>query len=83
MSRGVLGYRKRPIYPVLKRFDMKGCSPGDALIVTGDRFSKSQCPQNDLERATMKQIRYASAFGSHIYARVSTYADKAYTVSFI
>ena len=50
-SRGLLGLsQKAYIEKVLKRFNMQNCSASVALIVKGDRFSKFQCPQNNLER---------------------------------
>ena len=36
---------------ILKRFNMKLCSSGKAQIVKGDKFSKGQCLQNDIERS--------------------------------
>ena len=42
--------QKMYIDHVLKRFNMQSCSPGKAPIVKGDKFSRSQCPQNDHER---------------------------------
>ena len=35
---------------IRKRFNMQSYSLGKAPIVKGDRFSKGQCPQNDIER---------------------------------
>ena len=32
-------------------FNMKLCSSGKAPIVKGDKISKGQCPQNDIERS--------------------------------
>uniref|UniRef100_A0A2N9I6P9 CCHC-type domain-containing protein n=1 Tax=Fagus sylvatica TaxID=28930 RepID=A0A2N9I6P9_FAGSY len=43
-----------------------------APIVKGDRFNLNQCPKNDLEREQMKNIPYASAVGSLMYAQVCT-----------
>ncbi|XP_048447428.1 secreted RxLR effector protein 161-like [Pyrus x bretschneideri] len=51
---------------------MKDCSPGIAPIVKGDKFSLNQCPQNDLEREQMRNIPYASAIRSLMYAQVCT-----------
>ena len=47
---------------------MSTCAAGDAPVVKGDKLSKLQCPQNDLERNEMKKIHYASAVGSLMYA---------------
>ena len=38
------------IESILKRFNMQSCSSSKTPIVKGDRFSKGQCPQNDIER---------------------------------
>ena len=44
------------IESLLKRFNMQSCSFDKAPIVKGDKFSKGQCPQNDIERDQMKAI---------------------------
>ena len=38
---------------------MQSCSSGKALIVKGDRFSKDQCPHNDIERDRMIAVPYS------------------------
>ena len=53
---------------ILKRFNMQSCSSDKALIVKGDRFSKGQCPHNDIERDRMKAIHYSSVVGNLMYA---------------
>ena len=66
--RSVLGLSQETyINKVLERFRMKDCSPSVAPIVKGDRLSLSQCPKNDFERESMKNIPYASAVGSLMY----------------
>ena len=60
---------------------MSTCSAGDAPVVKGDKLSKLQCPQNDLERNEMKKIPYASAVGSLMYAQVCTRPDIAFAIS--
>ena len=47
---------------------MQSCSFGKAPIVKSDRFSKGQCPHNDIERDRMKAIPNSSIVGSLIYA---------------
>ena len=49
---------------ILKRFNMQSCNSGKTPIVKGDRFSKGQCPQNDIERDKMKAVPYSSIVGS-------------------
>ena len=68
-SRGILGLPQETyINKVLERFNMKNCSPSVAPILKGDRFDLNQCPKNDFEREHMKNIPYASAVGSLMYA---------------
>ncbi|KAL5581198.1 hypothetical protein UlMin_013640 [Ulmus minor] len=59
---------------------MHSCTPVKALIVTGDKLSKAQCPQNDEERCQMKMVPYSSVVGSFMYAQVCTRPDTAFTV---
>ena len=47
---------------------MQLCSSCKVPIVKGDGFSKSQCPQNDIERDHMKTVPYYSVVGSLMYA---------------
>jgi len=62
---------------------MKDCSPSIAPIVKGDKFNLNQCPRNDLEREQMKNIPYASAVGSLMYAQVCTRPDIAFAVGML
>ena len=39
---------------ILKRFNTQSCSFG---IIKGDRFSKGQCPHNDIKRDHMCKTR--------------------------
>ena len=57
-------YQQMYIEPIMKRFNMQLCSFGEAPIVKGDRFSKSQCPHNDIERDQMKAIPYSAVVSS-------------------
>uniref|UniRef100_A0A2N9GUX4 Retrovirus-related Pol polyprotein from transposon TNT 1-94 n=1 Tax=Fagus sylvatica TaxID=28930 RepID=A0A2N9GUX4_FAGSY len=81
---GILGLSQETyINKVLKRFRMNDCSPSVAPIVKGDRFNLNQCPKNDLEREQMKNIPYASAVGSLMYAQVCTRPDIAFAVGML
>ncbi|XP_073014602.1 secreted RxLR effector protein 161-like [Primulina eburnea] len=62
---------------------MKDCSPSIAPVVKDDKFNLSQCPKNDLEREQMKNIPYASAVGSLMYAQVCTRPDIAFIVGIL
>ena len=80
-SRGILGLSQETyINKVLERFNMKNCSPSVAPILMGDRFDLNQCPKNDFEQELMKNIPYASAVGSLMYAQVCTRPDIAFDV---
>ncbi|KAK4359028.1 hypothetical protein RND71_021257 [Anisodus tanguticus] len=62
---------------------MKNCSPIEAHIIKGDRFSLNQCPQNALEQEQMKDIPYASLVVSLIYAQVCTRPNIAFAVKML
>ena len=59
---------------------MQNCKPCDTPIAKDDKFSKDQCPKNELEKDQMKNISYASAIGSLMYAHVCTRPDIAFIV---
>ena len=81
---GILGLSQETyINKVLERFRMNDYSPSVAPIVKGDRFNLNQCPKNDLEREQMKNIPYASAVGSLMYAQVYTRPDIAFAVGML
>jgi Reverse transcriptase (RNA-dependent DNA polymerase) len=83
-SRGILGLsQKIYIEKILKRYNMETCSPSVAPIVKGDKFSKFQCLKNDLERAQMKQIPYASVVWCLMYAQVRTRPDIMFVVGML
>ena len=80
-SRGILGLSQETyINKILERFRMKDCSPSVAPIMKGDKLSLNQCPKNDLENESMKNIPYASVVGSLMYAQVCTRPDIACAV---
>ena len=68
---------------ILNRFNMQSCSSCKAPIIKGDRFSKSQCPQNDIKRNHMKAVPYSSVVGSLMYAQVCTRLDIAFVVDML
>ncbi|KAL0386360.1 UNVERIFIED_CONTAM: Retrovirus-related Pol polyprotein from transposon TNT 1-94 [Sesamum latifolium] len=75
--------RETYINKVLERFWMKDCSPSIAPIMKGDKLHLNQCPRNDLEWEQMKDIPYASAIGSLMYAQVCTRPDIAFAVGML
>ena len=60
---------------------MHSCSSCATPVQKGDKLSKSQCPQNDNDKVEMKQIPYAFAVGSLMYAQVCTRPDIAFAVN--
>ena len=68
-SRRILGLsQKTYIDRILQRFNLQSCAPGKAPISKGDKISKSQCPDNDVDKARMQTVPYASVVGSLMYA---------------
>ena len=59
---------------------MQLCSSSKASIVKGDRFSKGQCPHNDIERDQMKAVPYSSVESNLMYTQVCTLPDIAFVV---
>jgi Reverse transcriptase (RNA-dependent DNA polymerase) len=83
-SREILGLsQKAYIEKILKCYNMQNCSPSVTPIIKGDKFSKFQCPKNDLEHAQMKQIPYASVVGSLMYAQVCTCSNITFVVGML
>ncbi|KAL0352220.1 UNVERIFIED_CONTAM: Secreted RxLR effector protein [Sesamum calycinum] len=62
---------------------MKDSSPSVALILKGDKLHLNQCPRNDLEQEQMKDILYASAIRSLMYAQVCTRPNIAFVVGML
>ena len=80
-SRGILGLSQETyINKVLERFNMKNRASSVAPILKGDRFDLNQCPKIDFEQEHMKNIPYALAVGSLMYAQVCTRPDIAFAV---
>ncbi|KAL0334044.1 UNVERIFIED_CONTAM: Retrovirus-related Pol polyprotein from transposon TNT 1-94 [Sesamum angustifolium] len=83
-SQCILGLSQETyINKVLEKFRMKDCSSSVAPIVKGDKLHLNQCPRNDLERKQMKDIPYASAIRSLMYAQVCTKPDIAFAVGIL
>ena len=54
-SGGVLGLsQKTYIDRILKRFNLHSCTPQKTQISKGDKLSKSQCPDNDVDKARIQ-----------------------------
>ena len=83
-SQGVLGLsQKAYINKVLERYRMDKSTASPVPIQRGDSFSRSQCPQNDLERKEMENIPYASVVGSLMYAQTCTRPDISFAVGML
>ena len=59
---------------------MEVCRPHNAPIVKGDKFSKDQCPMNEIEMEQMSKCPYAAAIGSLMYAQTCTRPDISFAV---
>jgi hypothetical protein len=78
-TKGVLGLsQKAYIEKMLKRFNMDKSKATHVPLAKSDKFSEAQCPKNQLESDEMKDIPYASAVGSLMYAQVCTRPDLAF-----
>ena len=66
---------------VLKRFKMENSKRGSVPMAHGTVLSSSQCPSTKAELDKMKDIPYASAVGSIMYAMNCTRPDLAYAMS--
>ena len=83
-SCGLLGLSQRAyVDRILERFNMQQCKPGIAPVCKGDKLSLLQCPHSDFEKAQMKNVPYASAPGSIMYAQVCTRPDIAFATGFL
>ena len=84
ISQQILGLSQETyINKVLGRFHMKDCLLGTVPFFKGDKFSLDQCQSNDLEKKEMKNIPYASAVRSLMYAQVCTRPDISYAVGML
>ncbi|KAL1203510.1 Retrovirus-related Pol polyprotein from transposon TNT 1-94 [Cardamine amara subsp. amara] len=62
---------------------MENCSIRKASIQKGEKYSKKQCPKNELERKEMERIPYASVVGSLNYAQTCTRPDISFAVGML
>ena len=71
------------IQKILERFHMQSCKPIDNPIAKGEGLSLDMCPKTPAERAEMKNVPYASAVGSLMYAMMCTRPDICYAVGLV
>ena len=62
---------------------MQSCSFGKTPIVKGDKFSKGQCLQNDIEIDHMKVVPYSSIVSSLMYVQVYTRPNIAFVIGLL
>jgi hypothetical protein len=80
----VLGLsQKAYIEKMLKRYGMDKCATTSVPFAKGDKFGLHQYPKNQLELDQMKNIPYASAVRSIIYAQVCTRQDLAFVAGML
>ncbi|KAK8632175.1 hypothetical protein V6N13_028952 [Hibiscus sabdariffa] len=81
-SRRLLGLSQSTyIDKVLKRFSMEESKRGFLPMRHGISLSKEMCPSTSQERERMRQVPYASAIGSIMYAMICTRPDLSYALS--
>ncbi|XP_043687498.1 secreted RxLR effector protein 161-like [Telopea speciosissima] len=68
---------------VLEIYGMKTYRPSVAPVIKGDKFSLSQCLQNDLEREPIKDIPYSLAVGGLMYVMTCTRPAISYAVAML
>ena len=83
-KRQVLGLsQKAYLKTILKRFSMEDCKPANVPTIKGTKHSEEQCPKTPKEIREMKNIPYASALGSLMYAMLFTRPDLCHTVGML
>lgn len=75
-------YHKTYMNKVLKRFQMKICSPSIVPIVKDDKFNLNQCPNNNFGREQMKKILYAYV-GSLVCSQICKRPHIAFVVGIL
>ena len=71
------------IKKVLERFGMQNCKSIDTPVCKGDTLSQRQCPETREEKERMKNVPYASAVGSLMYAMMCTRPDICFAVGLV
>ena len=66
---------------VLKKFKMGQAKKGFLPVLQGVKLSKTQCPTTAEGRENMKDVPYASAIGSIMYAMMCTRPDVCLAIS--
>ena len=66
---------------VLKKFKMDQAKKGFLPVLQGVKLSQTQCPTTAEDREKMKDVPYASAIGSIMYAMLCTRPDVCLAIS--
>ena len=66
---------------ILKKFKMDQAKKGFLPVLQGVKLSKTQCPTTAEDRENMKDVPYASAIGSIMYAMLCTRPDVCLAIS--
>ena len=81
-SRRLIGLSQSAyIDKILRRFKIENSKKGFVPMVSGTILSRSQGPTDFHDREKMKEIPYASAVGSIMYAMLCTRPDVSYALS--
>ena len=81
-SRRMIGLSQETyIDKVLERFNMENSKRGFIPMQHGISLNKTQCPKTPDEIKRMKNVPYASAIGSIMYAMICTRPDVSYALS--
>jgi len=68
---------------ILERFLMHYSKPGDTRVEQGLILTLDQCPKIDQEKEKMRNVPYASAVGSLMYAMLCTRLDICFAVGLV
>ena len=68
---------------ILKKFKMDQAKKGFLPVIQGVKLSQTQCPTTAEDREKMKEVPYASAIGSIMYAMLCTRSDICYLVGMV
>ena len=68
---------------VLKKFKMDQAKKGFLPVLQGVKLSKTQCPTTTEDSENMKDVSYASAIGSIMYAMLCTRPDVCLAISLV
>ena len=76
-----MDFEKAHLDKVLKKFKMDQSKKGFLPVLQGVNLSQTQCPTTAEDREKMKDVPYASAIGSIMYAMLCTRPDVCLAIS--